>query len=645
MNADIKTISSQLKSDILKLMEGMIAFHKKYPKFSCPKPSDNFQISRELLAKGEFNLAVCGKVKNGKSSLINALIGKPLLPVCSDVATSRVFKISHSEKEQFYVVYGNGDRKEITQKELSIYGSQAVINKSGEVEIEKSIAYIQVYTPIDFLPEGVSLIDTPGIGSTYPQHTSITKQYIKMADAALFVMNPTPLESIEVDFLKEVVNVTPGILFVTTKIDQNGNDSVEDSIKRNYQIIDKSVGASLPFGISMLKMSSSLLLEAATSDDQMTSDFNYEISGYEDVKSAIVNVVFSILGYYRSGLAYNSCVDHYKDVKNALMLRHETATSALTRYEQLKAEYEDAEMQFKELAKTKRDAAFEKMETILKAMEFDFNTIFSPKGSISTKYNEEIDLLTEDELTTYSENLSEKIVSDIQNQWEELTSLVQKRIGDVLNEFNEECLMSIPEGMISVSTSDIEDPTVQDVQLRDRIGKMRHEMFLGSAMTGALSTVVGGAYFFFPALITPALPILAPVMVILGVGTVLWGAISGNQKAKQESLQKNKAQLSKYVSDTISYCRKQIVEVSLADKKYQSLYQGFLEAVREQFKNTVSDIVNKYADELAEMAKTVEESKQDPNIIMAIQQLLTEWNKNKESINMIHDKLEAVKPV
>lgn len=223
--------SAQLKSEILKLMDSMIAFQKSYPKFNFPKTSENFSLSRELLEKGEFNLAVCGKVKNGKSSLINALIGKELLPVCTDVATSRVFKISHSKEEKFYVVYGNGNRKEISQKDLAAYGSQAVINKDGDAEIENTISYIQVLTPMDFLPESVSLVDTPGIGSTYPHHTAITKQYVKQADAVMFVMNPTPLEDIEVDFLKEIVSVTPGILFVTTKIDQNGNESVDESLK------------------------------------------------------------------------------------------------------------------------------------------------------------------------------------------------------------------------------------------------------------------------------------------------------------------------------------------------------------------------------------------------------------------------------
>lgn len=640
-----KISSTQLKSEIIKLMDGMVAFQKAYPKFDFPKVSENFKLTRELIEKGEFNLAVCGKVKNGKSSLINALIGRELLPVCTDVATSRVFKISHSNEEKFYVVYGNGDRKEISQDELATYGSQAVINKEGEADIENTISYIQVFTPMDFLPEGVSMIDTPGIGSTYPHHTAITKQYIKQADAAMFVMNPTPLEDIEVDFLKEIVSVTPGILFVTTKIDQNGNDSVEESLKRNRQIIETAVGSELPFGISMLKMSSKLLLEAAAEKDEMTSAFNYEISGYDDVKSAMNNMVFTILGYYRSGLAYNACVEYYKDVLNTLKLRHETAVKAATEYDNLLKSYESAQANFNEnMGEAKKKELVSKIEAVLKTMEYDFNQIFAPKGNIITKYTDEIEKLSEAEMTTYSEDLGDKIVAEVQNEWDKLTSLVMSRIEELITQFDKDCYLSIPEGIITISKDNIDDPLVKDVQMRDRIGKMRNEMFLGTAITGALSTVVGGAYFFLPALVTPALPVIAPVMVVLGIGSVLWGAISGNQKAKQETLQKNKSNLLKHLSETMAYCRKQIVDVSLADGKYQSLYQGFVNATREQVKNTMSNICSKYSNQLESMKKTVVESKKNPQLVMALEHLITEWSKNKVLIKDVHDKLENVKP-
>lgn len=644
MNDNNHQLSIQLKSEIIKLMDSMMAFQKTYPKFSFPKVSNSFKLTRELLEKGEFNLAVCGKVKNGKSSLINALIGKELLPVCTDVATSRVFKISHSEEEKFYVVYGNGNRKEISQDELSAYGSQAHINKEGEAEIENTISYIQVFTPMDFLPEGVSLIDTPGIGSTYPQHTAITKQYIKLTDAVMFVMNPTPLENIEVDFLKEIVSVTPGILFVTTKIDQNGEDSVKESLKRNQQIIEKAVGSDLPFGISMLKMSSKLLLDAATEEDKTTSEFNYEISGYDEVKSATNDMVFTILGYYRSGLAYNACVEYYTEVLNALNLRHETAKKAATEHDKLLESYKSALADFNEnMGDTKRKELFTNVEAVLKAMECEFNQIFATKGVVAAKFSDEIEKLSEAEMATYGEGLSDRIVSDVQNEWNKLTSLVMSRIEKMLIQFDKDCYLSIPKGFVSIAKTN-DDPSVKGVQMRDRIGKMRNEMFLGTAITGALTSIVGGTYFFLPALVTPVFPVLAPVAAILGIGSVLWGVISGNQKAKQEALQKNKSNLLKHLSETMADCRKQIVNVSLADDKYQSLYQGFVSAAREQVKNSITTICSKYSEELEAMKKTITESKSDPQLTLALGHLVAEWSKNKVKIQEIYKELENVKP-
>ena len=169
-------------------------------------------------------------------------------------------------------------------------------------------------------------------------------------------------------------------------------------------------------------------------------------------------------------------------------------------------------------------------------------------------------------------------------------------------------------------------------------------MFLGTAITGALSTVVGGAYYFLPALVTPALPVLIPVMTILGVGSVLWGAISGNRKAKAETLQNNKKELSRFVDNTIISCRKQLVETSLTDNKYRSLYDGFLCAVREQARNEITSIYDRYNGELESMKKTVLESKQNPQLLAATEFMIKEWGENKGLIHSAHEKLDTIKP-
>ena len=131
-------------------------------------------------------------------------------------------------------------------------------------------------------------------------------------------------------------------------------------------------------------------------------------------------------------------------------------------------------------------------------------------------------------------------------------------------------------------------------------------------------------------------------MVVLGVGAVLWGAISGNNKAKQEKLQKNKAQLIKFVHETLTTCRKELVEVSLADNKYQSLYQGFMLALRKQATDAVTSTYERYKGELNAMKAAIVKSKQDPDYIKAIDQLINNWSLHKELLNKIHANLDSL---
>ena len=643
----MKTINPEraasLKSAILNLMKDMKSFQAKFPKAELPKPSNDFILAEELLAKGEFNLAVCGKVKNGKSSLINALIGRRILPECNDVATSRVFKISNADEDSFYIVYSNGDKKEITLKELAQYGSQAEIDSAGEASSDKVIAYIQVNTPIDFLPAGVSIIDTPGIGSTYPQHTAITKQYLKYADAALFVMNPTPLESVEISFLKEIVEVSPSIMFVTTKTDLSGNQVVDDAIRRNKELISKAIGEKLLLDIEVLRMSSATLMEAAQASDKVVADFNYEVSGYGEVKKGMQNIVFLTIGYYRVGIAYNSAVAYYQTILKSLQYRKDASVEAASKYEELLSKYDKANSDFAEkVGETKRKELLNNVDAILRTMEADFNMIFASNGDICQRYTNEIEGLTQDNINAYSDELGDNLVADIKMLWDNLVNLVQQKVTSLLVQYDEDCRMSIPENIkISVSGG-VHDPQIQSLELRERVGKMRTEMFMGTAVTGALSTLLGGAYFFFPAVVTPALPVIAPVMVVLGVGAVLWGAISGNNKAIQEKLQKNKAQLIKFVHETLTTCRKELVEVSLADNKYQSLYQGFMLALRKQATDAIASTYERYKGELNAMKAAIVKSKQDPDYIKAIDQLINSWSLHKELLNKIHANLDPL---
>ena len=55
-----------------------------------PQLSDSFTTAQAHVVDNNYEVVVCGEVKKGKSSFINALLGQRLLPVNSDVTTAHV---------------------------------------------------------------------------------------------------------------------------------------------------------------------------------------------------------------------------------------------------------------------------------------------------------------------------------------------------------------------------------------------------------------------------------------------------------------------------------------------------------------------------------------------------------------------------
>ena len=574
------------------------------------------------------------------------MIGRDVLPVNSDVATSLAFQISNAEEDSFHLVFANGDKQEIGEEELKKYGSQNEIDKEGIVDVSKSISYIEVKTPIKFLPKGVTITDTPGIGSTYPHHTVITKQQVKLADAVIYVMNPSPLETVEIEFLKEVSKITPSIMFVMTKVDTEMNESaVQENIDGNKKHIFKSIGTVVGKDFHVYPMSSVLLMNAAQTNDKESSNFEYEISGYDEVRNAIQLLIFQTIGYYRAGAAFNAAIDYYQVVMNALAERKKLVSSSLMHYKELVEQYSLANKTFSErLGEGRRKEVMASVDDILRIMSSDFTEIFSVKGSVYPMFEKEIDALSLDQTHKYSEELGDRVVAQVQSSWETVTSLVYQRMQEKILAYSNECQMAMPKAIKVAVVDEVKDAVdIQDLSGHERLVGIRSEMLMGTAVTGALGTVASAAYFFAPTLMTPALPVIAPVLVVMSVGVILWGAISGSQKAKRQKLEKNQRDLKKYVQDVLLNCQKQLVEVSLANNKYKSLYQGFVDAIREQAQKSLQDIFAKYHKELDALKKTIIESKQNPKAMESLDFMIQTWQKNKESLQAIRTSIDGLK--
>jgi GTPase SAR1 family protein len=173
--------------------------------------------------EGIFRLAVLGQFKRGKSTFLNALLGANLLPTdilpvtaiptfirADDSVTAKVFFVNQADPVAFEEDQGGS------------FGDflQAYVTEAGNPDNQRQVERVEIGHPAAILKQGVVLVDTPGIGSTFKHNTEVAYQILPHCDAALFLVSPDPpITEAEITYLREVRELLPRTFFLLNKVD------------------------------------------------------------------------------------------------------------------------------------------------------------------------------------------------------------------------------------------------------------------------------------------------------------------------------------------------------------------------------------------------------------------------------------------
>ncbi len=163
-------------------------------------------------------VCVVGDFKQGKSSLINAVLGESICPVDDDIATSVISVVYYRDPAQAVAHRRDGGHK--TVDEIPLDAIAEYVSEEGNPDNVRRIDRIDVGIPHPVLRQGLALVDTPGAGALSGASTVATLAFLPYADALLFVSDASAeLTRPEVDFVCRAVDVCPAVLFCLTKID------------------------------------------------------------------------------------------------------------------------------------------------------------------------------------------------------------------------------------------------------------------------------------------------------------------------------------------------------------------------------------------------------------------------------------------
>lgn len=195
-------------------------------------------IDRALgeFSKGTFSLAVLGMVKRGKSTFCNALLGadsEKYAPVGKN-PVSNAISVFEKGEDSVSVEYQDGHRESVTVDDIPQFITEQ-LNPGNR----KNVRCLRIKSAFPRLPDGVSLVDTPGEGSFNAHHDDILYKYLPSVDAAIFLIDVfAPLTESELDFLKEIMgNDVRKLFFAMNRIDRAEQDEIDAAIEHNLQAL------------------------------------------------------------------------------------------------------------------------------------------------------------------------------------------------------------------------------------------------------------------------------------------------------------------------------------------------------------------------------------------------------------------------
>ncbi len=145
--------------------------HRLQSQVSARTAAGFAEVLRRLGAP--LQVAVAGRIKSGKSTLVNALIGRRVAPTDIGECTRLVTRFQYGTVDRVEIVFTDG------RKQVLPFAADGAIPAELGVDIP-TVSHIEAYLTNAVL-QGMTVIDTPGLGSLDAASVSRTEQLLGAA--------------------------------------------------------------------------------------------------------------------------------------------------------------------------------------------------------------------------------------------------------------------------------------------------------------------------------------------------------------------------------------------------------------------------------------------------------------------------------
>lgn len=199
-------------------------------------------FAKKLIDK-EYTIGFAGHFSAGKSSMINALTGQDLLPSSPIPTSANIVKVRKTEMDFAIIHHTDG-----TAVKYGGHGFPAAVksfSKDGA-----AVSLVEIGHTESNLPEGITVMDTPGVDSTDDAHRLSTESALHLADLVFYTMDYNHVQSeLNFRFTKELMRYNDNVYLIINQIDKHRDSelpfvdfkkSVEDSFKM-WGVVPKGI--------------------------------------------------------------------------------------------------------------------------------------------------------------------------------------------------------------------------------------------------------------------------------------------------------------------------------------------------------------------------------------------------------------------
>lgn len=546
-----------------------------------------------------FSIGVVGEFKRGKSTLINALLGKEVLPAdvlpCSATLNRVTYGLTASAKLVFKSKTGDSSRvEEIPVESLKDYVTK--LTPESEIkaaDIEEAI----IYYPTPYCRDKADIIDTPGLNDDQTM-TQVTLSVLNKVDAVIMViLAVSPFAGTEGDFLNNQILMSDigRVLFVVNRIDEIRKEADRERVladiknrikksvesraamlfgnnKEEFDMFKKRIGEPRVFGVSAIDA-----LDAKISNDNEL----LEKSGFAKFEKALehflthdrgavsIQVLADCTVSTAAKILYNIVIK-----ENALTLQQQEFESAYQvtslKLQDLRTRYEEESLKIDAASSRALSNARQILDQLGIEMKRAAERVINDANITADKLDKQAELL---------EELNAKVYESLQNVGrltaEKMQLEIERELASEIHRLQafatevQDTMKQIQMHFISIAPSEsrINDSEIGDLVIGTAAGALwgiggLWTGYRQAGIKGALVGFVAGAGLATGTAITGGIiiallglpltwPVMLPVVLASGLASALGGKWAGRWIGDQQQIENFREQYKNSVNAEI----------------------------------------------------------------------------------------------